>query len=126
LREERRLRVFENRVLRRIFVPKRDRGNYIMKTLMIRTPHPVLFGDKIGKNYVGGSCSVYGEGRDVYRSLVGRSEGDRLGDPGADGRIILRWIFRRWDEGGMDSIELAQDRDRWRAVVTAVMNHLVP
>jgi len=50
LREVRRLRVFENRVLRRIFGPKRNgvnRGsgeNYIMRSLMICTPHPTLFG----------------------------------------------------------------------------------
>ena len=37
-------------------------------------------------------------------------ERDRLGDPVVDGRIILRWIFRKWD-GGMDWIDLAQDRD---------------
>jgi len=36
---------------------------------------------------------------------------DHLEDPGVDGRIILRWIFRKWD-GGMDWIDLAQDRDR--------------
>jgi hypothetical protein len=35
-----------------------------------------------------------------------------LEDPGVDGRIILRWIFRKWDVGGMDWIELAYDRDR--------------
>jgi hypothetical protein len=50
-------------------------------------------------------------------------ERDRLGDPGVDGRIILRWIFRKW---GMNWIELAQDRDMWRAVVNAVMNLRVP
>jgi hypothetical protein len=33
-------------------------------------------------------------------------------DPDVDGRIILRWIFRKWDEG-MDWIDLAQNRDRW-------------
>ena len=38
-------------------------------------------------------------------------------DPGVDGRIILRWIFRKWDVGGMEWIELAQDRDRWRGLV---------
>jgi len=48
-----------------------------------------------------------------------------LGDPGVDGRT-LRWIFRKWDVGGMDWIELAQDRDRWRALVKAVMNLWVP
>jgi len=49
-----------------------------------------------------------------------------LGDPGVDGRIILRWIFRKWDVGGMDWIELAQDRGRWLALVNAVMNLQVP
>jgi hypothetical protein len=48
-----------------------------------------------------------------------------LGDLGVDGRIMLKWIFKAWD-GGMDWIDLAQDRDRWRAVVNAVMNLRVP
>ena len=43
---------------------------------------------------------------------MGKPEGkNHLEDPGVDGRII-RWIFRKWDVGGMDWIELAQDRDR--------------
>jgi hypothetical protein len=45
--------------------------------------------------------------------------------PGVDGRIILKWIFKRLD-GGMDWINLAQDRDRKRALVNAVMNLRVP
>jgi hypothetical protein len=41
-----------------------------------------------------------GEGRGVYRVLVGTPEGkNHWGDPGVDGRIILRWIFRKWDVG---------------------------
>ena len=41
-----------------------------------------------------------GERRVVYRVLVGKPEGkNHLGDPGVDGRIILRWIFRKWDVG---------------------------
>jgi hypothetical protein len=48
-------------------------------------------------------------------------EGDHLGDPGVDGRIILKCIFKKWD-GGMDWIELAQDKDRWRALVNAAVN----
>ena len=46
-------------------------------------------------------------------------------DPGVDGRIILKCIFEKWD-GGMDWLNLAEDRDRWRAVVNAVMNLRVP
>jgi len=39
-----------------------------------------------------------GEGRGVYRVLVGQPEGKRpLGRPGVDGRVILRWLFRKWD-----------------------------
>ena len=52
-------------------------------------------------------------------------ERHRLGDPGADGRIS-RLVFRKWDVGVMGWIELAQDRDRWRALVNAVMNLRVP
>jgi hypothetical protein len=48
-----------------------------------------------------------------------------LGDPGVDGRIRLKWIFKNWDEG-RDWIKLVQDRDRWRAVVNAVMNLRFP
>ena len=53
-------------------------------------------------------------------------ERDHLGDPGVDRRIILRWIFRKRDVGGMDWIELAQDRDRWWALGSAVMKLRVP
>jgi hypothetical protein len=53
------------------------------------------------------------------------TEGDYLGDPGVDGMIILKWIFKKWD-GGMNWIELAQDRDGWRALVNVAMDLRVP
>jgi len=73
---------------------------------------------------MGGACSKYG-GRGVAYTGFWRGslrERDHLEGPGVDGRIILRWIFRMWDVG----IELAQDRDRWRALVNAAMNLRVP
>jgi hypothetical protein len=42
-----------------------------------------------------GHVARMGERRGVYRVLVGKLEIDHLGDPGVDGRIILRWIFRK-------------------------------
>jgi hypothetical protein len=53
-------------------------------------------------------------------------ERDHWGHAGIDGRIILRWVFRRWDVGVWTGLSWLRDRDRWRAVVNAVMNLLVP
>jgi hypothetical protein len=47
-----------------------------------------------------------------------------LKEPGVNGRIIVKCIFEKWD-GGKDWIDRAQDRDRWRAVVNAVMSSRV-
>ena len=53
-------------------------------------------------------------------------ERDHLEDPGVGGRVILRWIFRKWEGGGMDWIDLAHYWDRWRAVVNMIMKFQVP
>jgi hypothetical protein len=55
-------------------------------------------------------------------------ERDHWGDQDVDGRIILRWIFRKQEDGGVrgDWMELAQDRDRWRALVGTVRDFRVP
>jgi len=58
----------------------------------------------------------------AYRGLWWR----HFEDTGLDGRIILRWICRKWDVEDMNWIELAQDRERLRALVNVVMNLRVP
>jgi hypothetical protein len=64
-----------------------------------------------------------GEGRNVYRVLMGKPEGKvHLKDQGVDGRMESKWTLRRLVGGRVEWIHLAQDRDRWRAVVNAVMN----
>jgi hypothetical protein len=76
---------------------------------------------------MGRACSTYGGKTEEHTGFWWGDlrEGDHLGDPRIDGRIILKCIFKEWD-GGMDWIELAQDRDRWRALVNAAMNLQVP
>jgi hypothetical protein len=43
-----------------------------------------------------------------------------------DERILLKWVFRKWDVGGMDWNDPVQDRDRWREIVNVVMNLQIP
>ena len=132
LREERRLRLFENRVLRRIFGPKRDE---------VTGEWRKLHNEELNDLYCSPNCvwviksrmrwaghvARMGERRGVYRVLVGKLERKRrLGRPSVEGRIILRWLFRKWDVGGVDWIELAQDRDKWRALLNAAMKLRVP
>jgi hypothetical protein len=74
------------------------------------------------KNEMGGACSADGEERGVYRVLVGKREGKRpLGRPRRRWKDIKRDL-QEVGSGGMDWIGLAQDRDRWRTIVNAVMN----
>jgi hypothetical protein len=54
---------------------------------------------------------------------MGRSH---LEDQGIDDRIIIKWTFKKCHERYMDWIALAQDGDRWRELVTAVVDHRVP
>ena len=56
-------------------------------------------GDKIGKNEVGGACGTYGKKERCDRVLVGKTLSKRgnLEEPDVNERIILRWIFRKWD-----------------------------
>jgi hypothetical protein len=81
VREKGRQRVFINRVLRRIFRPKRYEvtGNgedYITKSFMLCTSH-YHSGDQVNKSEIGRTCSTYGERRNAYKALVGKPEGRR-------------------------------------------------
>jgi hypothetical protein len=70
-----------------------------------------------------GHVAHMGEGRNVYRILVGKPEGKRpLGRPRRRWEDGIKMDLREIGWGGVEWIKLAQDRDRWRAVVNAVMN----
>ena len=68
-----------------------------------------------------------GEGRGVYRVLVGKLGGKRpLGRPRRRWQDNIKIDLQEVGCGGMDWIELAQDRESWRALLNVVMNHRVP
>jgi hypothetical protein len=74
---------------------------------------------------MGGACT--GRSRVAYRILVGRPEGRRpLGRPRHSWEDIIKMDLQEVEWVGMDWIELAEDRDRWLALVNAVMNLRVP
>ena len=74
-----------------------------------------------------GHVASMGERRGVYRVLVGKLEGKRpLWRPRCRWEDNIKMDFQEVGCGGLDWIELAQDRDRWRAVVNEVMNLRVP
>ena len=74
-----------------------------------------------------GACGAYGEGRGVYSVLVGKPEGKRpLGRSRRRWEDNIKMDLQEVGCGDMDWIELAQDGDRWWALVNAVMNFRVP
>jgi hypothetical protein len=129
LREENRLRVFENRVLRRIFGPRRDEVTGEWRKLHNEELHNLYSSPDIIRQVKSrrmrwaGNVARMGEERKVYRVLVGNPEGKRpLGRPRRRWEDEIRMDLREIGLGGVDWIRLAQNRDKWRAVVSAVMN----
>jgi hypothetical protein len=128
LREECGLRVSENRVLRRILGPKRDEVTGEWRKLGSEEHYALYLPNlvrviKSRRLRWAGDVARMGERRGAYKVLVGKPE---LRKPLGRNMILLKWIFENWDWGGMDWIALAQNRDRWRAVVDAVMNLWFP
>jgi hypothetical protein len=131
LREDHRLRVFENRVLRRIFGPKRDEVTGEWRKLhneelhnMYSSPDTRIIRQvKSRRMRWAGHVARMGEDKKVYKVLVGKPEGKRpLGRPRRRWEDGVRMDLREIGLGCVDWIRLAQGRDRWRAVVSAVMN----
>ena len=133
LREERRLRVFENRLLRRIFGHKRDEVTGEWRKLhneelndLYTTPNVVRVIKSRRMRWTVHVADM-GERRAVYRVLVGKPEVKRpLGRPRCRWEDNIKMDLQEMGFGVMDWIELAQDRDRWRAFVNAVMKIQVP
>jgi hypothetical protein len=129
IREEHRLRVFENRVLRGIFGPKRDEVTGEWRKLHNEELHNLYYSPDIIRQVKSrrmrwaGHVARMGEERKVYKVLVGKPEGKRpLGRPRRRWGDGIRMDLREICLGGAEWIRLAQDRDRWRVVVNAVMN----
>jgi len=114
LREERRLKVCENRVLRRIFRPKREEMTEEWKKIqneelndLYCSPN-IIRVTKLRRMRWAENVASLGKGGFWWRNL---KECEHLEDTGVDRRIILRCIFRKWDRN-MNWIGLAQDRGR--------------
>jgi len=110
LREERKLRLFDRRVLRRIFGHKRGEATREWRKIhneelndLYSSPSIVRLIKSRIMRWAGHLARMV-EKRAVYRVWWGNlRERDHLGDPGVDGSIMLRLIFRKWDMGnGLD------------------------
>jgi hypothetical protein len=125
--------VFENRVLRRIFVPKRDviRGEWRKlrneELNDLYSPPNIIRVIKSRRKKWAVHVARMGERRGACRVLAGKPEGKRtFGRPRRRWEDNIKMDLQDVGCGGMDWIELAQDRERWRALVNTVKNIRVP
>jgi hypothetical protein len=129
LREEHRLRVFENRVLRKVFGSKRDEVTGKWKRLhneepcnLYSSPNTLWVMKSIIMIWAGHVARMEWR-RGAYMVLVGTSVRERhhLDDLDVGGRIILKWIFKKLDRG-MHWFDLAENSDRWPAFANTLLN----
>jgi hypothetical protein len=133
VREEHKLRIIENRVLRRIFGPKRDgvTGGWIKlhneKLHNLYSSPSIIRIVKSRWMKWAGQVEQMGEKRNVYRLLVRKPEGKRpLGRPRRRWIDNIKMDILQIGMNVVDWIRLAEDRYRWRALVNSVMNLRVP
>jgi hypothetical protein len=129
--KKRRLRVFENRVLRGIFGPKRDEVTGEWRKLYNEELHDLYYSCtivrviKLRRMRWAKYIARLREGRGLYSVLVGKPEGKRpLGKPRRGWEDNIKMDLQEVECGVMDWIELGQDRDRWRALMNAVINRV--
>jgi hypothetical protein len=121
--------VFENRVLRRIFGPKRDEVTGEWRKLHSEELHILYSSQNIIRQIKSrrtgwvGHVAHMGEDRNVFNVLMGKPEGKRpLGRPSYRWGYGIRMDLREIGWGSVDWIQFAQDRDWWQAVVNTVIN----
>ena len=125
--------MFENRVLREIFGPKRDDVTREWRKLHNEELNGLYPSPNIARVIKSkrmrwaGHVARMGQRRGVYRGLVGKPEGKRpFGRPRRRWEDNIKMDLQKLECGGMDWIELAQDRERLRELVNALMNLRVP
>ena len=133
MREERRLKVFENRVLRRVFGPKRDEATGEWRKLHNEEPNDlyslpnIVRVVKSRRMRWAGHVARMGEDRGVHRVLVGKPEGKRpLGRPRRRWEDNIKMDIQEVGGDRGDWMNLGQDRDGRRALVGTVRNFRFP
>jgi len=132
LREESRLRVSENRVLRRVFRPKRDGVTGEWRKLHNEELNDLYYLPNIVRVVKSrrmrwaGHVARMGEDRGVHSVLVGKPEGKRpLGRPRRRWENNIKMDLQEVERGRGDWLELPEDRDRWRALAGTVRDFRV-